>query len=147
EKGLFLKRMGTLLQEGYSMKDALIFLSKIEKGPSINCIQSIQEGMLLGNSFHLELDKLGFPTKVYADIYIASHYRNYRDTIMRSATSLLQELEHKKTLKPLLTYSLLLLLFLLGVLLKMRFLILHHMQQLFGSFATTTEIYSNWLAR
>ena len=147
EKGLFLKRMGTLLQEGYSMKDALIFLSKIEKGPSINWIQSIQEGMLLGNSFHLELEKLGFPTKVCAQIYFASHYGNYGQTIMRCGDQLLKELEHKKKLKSLLTYPLLLILFLLGMLLMMRFLILPHMEELFASFDTTTEIYSNWIVR
>src|SRR5699024_6695823 len=95
EKGLFLKRMGTLLQEVYSMKDAGIILSQSEKGPSITWIQCIQGSILLGNPFHLELEKLGFTTKVCAQIYFASHYGNYGQTIMRCGDQLLKEFEHK----------------------------------------------------
>lgn len=147
EKGVFLKRIGALLEEGYSMKDALVFLSKIEKDISGKWVVSIQKGMLLGNSFHSELEKLGFPTKVCAQIYFASHYGDYGQTINRCGEQLLKELNQKKKLKSLLTYPLLLLAFLLGMLLMMRFLILPHMEVLFISFDTTTEIDSNWIVQ
>ena len=147
EKGLFLKRIGTLLEEGYSMKDALTFLSKIEKETAKNWILSIQEGMLLGQPFHLELEKLNFPTKVCAQIYFASHYGDYAQTITRCGDQLLKELEQKKKFKSLLTYPLLLLAFLLGMLLMMRFLILPHMEVLFKNFDTTTEAFSNGIVR
>src|SRR5699024_5344378 len=145
EKGVFLKRMGTLIEEGYSMKDALSFLSKIEKNMSKEWVISIQESMLLGNPFHSGLEKLDFSTKVCAQIYFASHYGNYVQTITRCGEQLLKELEQKKKLHSHLMYPLLLIAFLLGMLLFMRFLILPHMETLFSSFDTTTEVYSNWI--
>ena len=94
---------------------------KNRKGAIYKLDTIYSRGHALGNSFHLELEKLGFPTKVCAQIYFASHYGNYGQTIMRCGDQLLKELEHKKKLKSLLTYPLLLILFLLGMLLMMRF--------------------------
>lgn len=143
EKGIFLKRIGTLLEEGYSIRDALAFLSKIEKGFSKKWIEEIQRGMLLGHSFHKELENNGFPTKVCGQIYFASHYGDYGQTITRCGEQLLKELDKKKKMRSLLTYPLLLVFFLFGMLLMMRFLILPHMETLFISLESTTEIYSN----
>lgn len=147
EKGVFLKRLGTLLEEGYSIKDALDFLLKIEKNATKEWIKMIQKGMLMGNALHEELDNLAFPTKTCAQIYFASHYGDYGQTIARCGEQLLQELEKKKKLRSLLTYPILLLVFLFGMLLMMRFLILPHMEVLFTNFETTTTMYSNRVVR
>lgn len=147
EKGMLLKRLGMLLEEGYSIKDALEFLLKIEKNTTKEWIKAIQKGMLMGNTLHEELDSLGFPTKICAQIYFASHYGDYGQTITRCGEQLLKELEKQKKLRSLLAYPILLLFFLLGMLMMMRFLILPHMESLFTNFESTTTMYSNGIVR
>ena len=145
EKGTFLKRVGTLLKEGYSIKDALIFLEKIEKNVSKTWVKAIQEGLNSGSSLHEELEKVGFSTKICAQIYLAYQYGNYAETITRSGEQLLAELEQEKKFRSLLAYPLLLILFLVGMLLLMRFLILPHMEVLFSTSHSDVDIYSNWI--
>ena len=145
EKGIFLKRVGMLLEEGYSMKDTLEFLSKIEKGVTKGWIQSIQEGMVLGHAFHEELEKLVFSNKTCAQIYLASQIGNYSQTITQCGEQLLENLEKQKKLRSLATYPLLLVVFLLSMLLFMRFLILPHMESLFIETGSEQSLYSNHL--
>lgn len=145
EKGMFLKRIGTLIEEGYSIKDALEFLLKIEKGHAKEWAKEIQKGMLLGNSFHEELEKIGFSSKVCAQIYFATHYGNYGETITRCGDQLLFEVERRKKFNSLLRYPLLLVGFLFGMLLMMRFLILPHMEVLFISIHSNSDMFSSSL--
>lgn len=147
EKGLFLKRIGTLLEEGYSIKDALEFLVKIEKGDVKEWVENINEGMLSGYSFHEELEKVGFSSKVCSQIYLATHYGNYGETISRCGDQLLLEVEKRKKLNSLLQYPVLLLGFLFGIILMMRFLILPNMEDLYSSIQSESDIYSNKFVR
>src|SRR5690625_7717053 len=102
EKGVFLKRLGTLLEEGYSIKDALAFLLKIEKNATKEWIKMIQKGMLMGNDLNEELDNLAFPTKTCAQIYFACNYGDYGQTIIRSGVQLLYEMDKMNKLSSLL---------------------------------------------
>lgn len=145
EKGMFLKRIGALIEEGYSIKDALEFLLKIEKGHAKEWVKEIQKGMLLGNSFHEELEKIGFSSKVCAQIFFATHYGNYGETITRCGNQLLFEVERRKKFNSLLRYPLLLVGFLFGMLLMMRFLILPHMEVLFTSIHSNSDMFSSSL--
>lgn len=143
EKGLFLKRMGALLEEGYSIKNTLKFIDKFEKDIIKSWIASIQEGLLRGSSFHEELARIGFSSKVCSQIYLASQYGDYAKTISHCGEQLLEQEEMKKKVRSLLSYPAILLLFLLAMLMVMRFLILPNMASLFSSNSTDTNIYSN----
>lgn len=145
EKGIFLKRMGLLLEEGYAIKDALSFLSRIEKGLTKSWIASIQSGLLKGSSFHEELERLGFSSKVCAQIYLASQFGNYGRAITQTGDQLLASLEKQKKLKSLTAYPLILTFFLIGMLLLMRFLILPQMESLFTNTGSGEDLYSNKL--
>lgn len=145
EKGLFLQRMGMLLEEGYSIKDALEFLRKIERGQAHKWVPAIQDGLLKGSSFHEELEKLGFSTKVSAQIYLASQFGNYGKAITLSGEQLLQSLEKQKKFRSLAAYPLILLGFLLGMLMLMRFFVFPHMEVLFSTTGSEQNIYSNGL--
>lgn len=145
EKGLFLKRIGMLLEEGYSIKEALSFLGKIERGHATKWVSAIQKGLLEGSSFHGELEKLGFSTKVCAQIYLAAQFGNYGRAITQSGDQLLQSLEKQKKFQSLAAYPLILLVFLLGMLMLMRFLIFPHMETLFMTTGSGQNIYSNGL--
>ncbi len=145
EKGLFLKRVGSLLEEGYSLKDALLFLGKIENGETKKWIQMIQEGLLKGYTFHHQLEELGFSSKICAQIYLGLQTGTYGHTIAQCGEQLLNGVERQKKFKALTTYPTILVLFLLGMLLLMRLLILPHMENLFASTGSTENMYSNGL--
>lgn len=145
EKGLFLKRVGDLLNEGYSIKNTLHFISKFEKEMIKAWIMSIQDGMLNGSSFHEELAKVGFSSKVCSQIYLASQYGDYGKAISHCGEQLLEQEEMKKKVRSLLSYPIILLLFLFGMLMVMRFLILPTMATLFSSNSMSETIYSNYL--
>ena len=68
DKGLFLKRMGTLIEEGYSIKDSLLFLGKIIQGKGQVWVTEIQTGLLTGETFHKELENVGFSEKTCTQI-------------------------------------------------------------------------------
>ncbi len=145
EKGLFLKRIGGLLEEGYSLKDALHFLGKIEGGETKKWIIKVQEGLHNGYTFHHQLEKLGFSSKICAQIYLGSQIGTYGQTISQCGEQLLHQVERQKKFRSLTTYPVILVLFLLGMLMLMRFLILPHMEQLFSSTGSTLNMYSNRL--
>lgn len=147
DRGLFLKRVGTLLAEGYSIRESLAFLLKIEKGQVQSWIVIIQDGLLTGSPFHKELEKVGFSDKTCAQIYLASQYGNYNRTITQCGEHLLKQVEKKKKMRTLLSYPVFLLLFLFCMLLLMRFLILPHMEALSVSVGFEQNIYSNGIVR
>lgn len=143
EKGLFLKRIGMLLEEGYSIKDALEFLAKIEKGRPYEWTQKIQTGLLTGSSFHKELEKVGFADKVCAQIYLASQYGHYGQTIKQCGEQLLEKNNKQSKLRSLASYPILLLGFLVGMLIVMRVLIFPHMESLLLSVGSSEAVYTN----
>lgn len=147
EKGMFLIRLGSLMDSGYSIKDALRFLKKIEKGMTLKWIEQVEEGMLRGNTFHDELERIGFPNKVCAQIYFASKFGNYNQAMIQCGEQLIDDLERKKKFKTLATYPFILVIFLIGMLLMMRFIILPHMNSLFNSTGSEGNIYSNLIVR
>lgn len=145
EKGLFLKRIGALLVEGYSLKDALHFLEKIEKGETLKWIKKIQKGLLKGYSFHHQLEEIGFSNKICAQIYLGSQTGNYGEIITRCGEQLLERVEKEKKFKSLATYPIILVIFLVGMMLLMRFMVLPHMETLLSSTGSNSNMYSNGL--
>ncbi len=146
-QGLFLKRLGSLLKEGYSVKEALQFLSQFEKGETIEWIEKIQKGMVTGNTLHDELEKCHFPNKICAQIYFASFHGNFGETIANCGKQILAEEEKKKKFRSLISYPIFLLVFLLGMLLMMRFLILPHIEVLILSLESHRTIDENIIIR
>lgn len=143
EKGLFLKRVGELLEEGYSIKHTLEFIDKFEQKTVRGWIASIQTGLLQGSLFHEELAKIGFSSKTCSQIYLASQYGSYGQVIKRCGAQLLEQETMKKKLQSLLSYPIILLVFLVGMLMMMRFLILPNMATMFSTQSEEATIYSN----
>lgn len=147
EKGLFLTRVGKLLEEGYSLKDALNFLEKIEKEDIKTWIKVIQADLETGGTFHETLEKIGYSSKICSQIYFAYQFGDYAKTITRCGQQMLDNVEREKKIRSLLAYPILLVSFLLGMLMLMRFLVLPHMENLFGSTASEESLYSNYIVR
>lgn len=145
ERGSLLKKLGSLLKEGYSIKDSLKFIEKFEKKEVKIWIKQLQEGLGKGHLFHEELAGIGYSNKVCSQIYFASKYGDYSQTIIRCGKDLLAQEKLKKRIRALLSYPFLLLFFLLLALFLMRFLVLPNMENLFFEDKSQINIYTNFL--
>lgn len=146
-KASFLKRLGSLLEEGYSLKKSLTFLKKLEIKDTKKWINQIEESLRKGKTLHGELEKIGFSKKICSQIYLASQYGNYGKCIRQCGEELLEEEKFKKRIKGLLAYPLILLFFLFSMILMMRFLVLPNMEGLFSNQFAKGNIYSNLIVR
>lgn len=145
ERALFLKRLGALLEEGYSIKNSLKFMSMFEKSQTKSWVTSLETGLVKGNALHVELERIGYSNKICSQIYLASRSGAYAKTIVQCGDDLIEQEKFKKRLWSLLSYPFILLAFLLFMLLLMRFLVLPNMQNMLSSNTTETNIYANFL--
>lgn len=145
ERAMFLKRLGALLQEGYSIKNSLKFMSMFEKPQTKVWVSSLEKGLVQGNTLHVELEKIGYSNKICSQIYLASQSGAYAKTILQCGDDLFEQEKFKKRLWSLLSYPFILLSFLFLMLMLMRFLILPNMQNMFSSNKTETNIYADLL--
>lgn len=143
EKGLFLKRIGMLLEDGYAIKDALEFLAKIESGIVYDWTQRLQSELLTGGTFHKALENIGFSDRTCSQIYLAAQYGNYGQTIRQCGEHLLEKNDKRLKLRSLASYPVLLVGFLVGILIVMRVLIFPYMETLLTSMGSSDAVYSN----
>lgn len=147
ERALFLKRLGALLKEGYSIKESLKFMSRFEKEETKRWVTRLQEGLIEGRTLHEELEKIGFSNKICAQIYLANQSADYAHTMVQCGEDLFKQEKLKKKFWSLLSYPLILLAFLFFMLMLMRFLILPNMQNMFLANTTDPTIYGNFLVK
>ncbi|MDN6196245.1 MAG: type II secretion system F family protein, partial [Atopostipes suicloacalis] len=145
QKALFLKRLGSLLEEGYSLKKSLNFMEKFEMNQSQKWINQIQEALIKGKALHEELESIAYSKKICSQIYLASQYGDYGKTIRQCGEDLLVQEKFKKRIRSLLAYPLLLLFFLFSMLMLMRFLVLPNMENLFPTNLSGKNIYASLL--
>lgn len=145
EKGMFLRRLGGLLEEGYSIKQSLKFIEKFEKEPVKTWITQLQKGLMQGQQLHEELEKIGYSSKICSQIYLASQAGNYGEIVKRCGEDMLEQEQFKKKLRSLLAYPCVLFVFLLVMLVLMRFLILPNMENMFADNLSETNIYADFL--
>lgn len=136
EQAHFLKRLGTMLEAGFSLRDALLFLETIEEGEIRSWIQAMKKGLGEGNSVIKILEDLNFPQRICAQLYFASERGQFDRSLTQVGEQMIQLAEKRKELKQLLHYPLILCVFLVGMLLMLRFYLLPHVTQLLTSSGT-----------
>lgn len=136
EQAHFLKRLGTMLEAGFSLRDALLFLETIEEGEMCAWIQAMKKGLGEGNSVIKILEDLNFPHRICAQLYFASERGQFDCALTQVGEQMIQLAEKRKELKQLLHYPLILCVFLIGMLLMLRFYLLPHVTQLLTSSGT-----------
>lgn len=129
-QGLFLKRLGVLLLEGFSIKKALQFLKTISDIEIERWILAIESGMEAGNEFHYELKQLGFSEQVCSQIYFSVVHGNFGETIYHCGEQIINEMDRKKKMQQLLSYPVMLVIFIIGMLFAMRYILLPHIRQI-----------------
>jgi len=132
-QGLFLKRLGTLLIEGFSLKEALQFMNTISERETLIWIESIKSGLKQGHSLHEELKQLNFSDRVCSQIYFSIIHGNFSYAVYQSGSQLLKQVDRRKNLNQILNYPLMLIVFMVGMLLSMRYILLPHITQITSS--------------
>lgn len=132
DQGIFLKRLGGLLTEGYSLKHGLSFLYAIAPKEKKDWIFSIQTGLKQGHAFHEELKRVNFSERTCSQIYLSVIHGQFAETIQRCGRQLIDQVERRKKLMQVIHYPLILLLFIIAMLFAMRFILLPHIQHIVG---------------
>lgn len=143
EQGTFLKRLGTLLEEGFSLKDALSFLSTITSKEKKNWIDSILTGMERGHVLHEELGKIDFPERTCSQLYFAFSHGSFSETVRLCGQQLLDQTQKKKKLLQVIHYPIILLGFMIVMLFSMRYILLPHIRQIANPEASSMD----WIAQ
>ncbi|WP_208558643.1 competence type IV pilus assembly protein ComGB [Marinilactibacillus kalidii] len=135
-QGKFLKRIGTLLCEGLSLKETIAFLQKITDKKQKNWLDQLEKGIRSGQLLHLELKKIGFSERVCTQIYLSTIHGDFAKTIKLSGEQLIDIARRKKKIQSILQYPLMLLLFITVMLFSMRYVLMPHIQRI----ATPEEV-------
>lgn len=126
EKIKLLKMLGELLAEGFSLSEALHFIQIIlskNTDEVAYIIQEVEDGKRLDEP----LVNLNFPTWVTSQIYLAYNHGELATVLLTCGIQLENEMNKRKELSQILVYPAFLMIFLIGMLLMMRYILLPHL--------------------
>lgn len=125
----FLNKLSALMTEGFSLKEALLFLKMILP-KEVQWIQSILEELENGERFDNSLKKHGFSERISSQIYLSFIHGNLTEALAASGNYLEEKEKQRSQLTKLLQYPIFLLLFMIGILMAIRFMILPNYEQM-----------------
>ncbi|GEK91359.1 competence protein CglB [Alkalibacterium kapii] len=112
------------------MQETLIFLETIVDKNSKEMIAAIHTEVSQGELFSIALKKAGFSDVVCSQLYFSLYHGHLGETAIKSGEQLLKQAEKKKKMKAVLNYPAILFLFVVMMLLAMRFILLPHINDL-----------------
>lgn len=130
QHGRFLKRCGQLLLDGFSLQEALVFLETIEDTDAKEMIETVHTEVSRGELFSSALKKAGFSDVICAQLYFSLFHGQLAQTTLKAGNQLLKQTEKKRKIRTILQYPIVLLLFVMIMLLAMRFILLPHINEL-----------------
>lgn len=119
----FMKMLSELLYEGFSMKEALDFLTLILDSQK-KWIPIIKQKLEAGNPLDQGMEEAGFPKWVTSQIFLSQEHGLLAAALSNASEQLDNERKKKQELLSLLHYPLFLSVFLVGMLLAVRFILL-----------------------
>lgn len=138
----FLIKLSSLVQEGFTLGEALTFLARIMPKEAI-WIQMIIQQLENGERFDEAIRNHGFPERVCSQIYLSLIHGRFAFALNSSGKYLSDREKQKKELIKLLQYPFILLIFMLGILMAMRIVLLPSFEELYD----TTDQNLSWLNR
>lgn len=141
-QGAFLMKLSSLVQEGFTLGEALEFLIKIMPKEE-TWIQLITNQLENGDRFDEAIRTLGFPERVCSQIYLSLIHGRFSYALNLSGKYLSDKEKQKKDLIKLLHYPFILLLFMSGILLAMRVVLLPSFELLYD----TSDQNLSWINR
>lgn len=135
----FMKMLSELLDEGFSMKDALDFLTLIFD-PDKRWIPLIKQRLEAGDRLDQGMGEAGFPKWITSQIFLSQEHGLLATSLLSASDQLENERKKKKELFSLLHYPLFLTVFLVGMLLAVRFILLPNFSAYQGGSNTSIAI-------
>lgn len=125
----FLTMLGQLLDQGFSMKESLVFLHIVlgKKNPWIADVTSHLEA---GHRLDEALKDQQFPAWICSQLYFAHHHGHLAESLIQCGKQMQIELDRQKELGSLLTYPIFLIMFMVGMLMALRFILLPQFQSM-----------------
>ncbi|MGV3464117.1 MAG: competence type IV pilus assembly protein ComGB [Heyndrickxia sp.] len=132
EQGIFLNRLGDMLQNGYSMADAIDFLGRINKKDrpfTGDMLIKLQNGIAIHEIF----SEKHFDKKACAQMFFAEKHGNISFALKEAGNYLVRKDNERKTIIKLLQYPLILIGILILVLFLLKTLLLSQFADLYTS--------------
>ena len=138
----FLTKLASLIQEGFTLREALTFLATIMPKEA-HWIQLILHELENGQRFDEALRNQGFSERISSQIYLSLIHGQFSEALGASGQYLETKNKQKQQLMKLLQYPLVLLLFMVGILIAMRLVLLPSFRQLYDTSAQSVS----WINR
>ncbi|MGM0844266.1 MAG: competence type IV pilus assembly protein ComGB [Bacillota bacterium] len=139
DQGTFLKRLGEMLHIGYSLTEAIefIFIGHYQAQESTK--QKMLYQLQNGSSLSATLQSAGLPLQVCSQIYFAERHGRIAETLIQSGEYIIARQKDKEALLKVLTYPLVLVFILIGVLILLNSVLFPQFQILYSSLGYSPE--------
>lgn len=145
KQSVFLKRLGVLLQNGYSMQSALEFLKLQENNLYFESIDRCIINLSNGESIHQTFTNLRFHPEVLGYIFYAERHGDIPSTFMKAGNLLERKSSQQQQLVKILKYPMFLI-FISGVLLSFFYsILLPRFKSIFQSSETEESIFLQFI--
>ncbi|RIW31072.1 type II secretion system F family protein [Bacillus salacetis] len=136
-QGTFLKRLGELLANGYSLTEAIEFVF-IGHYPRKDFLKTKMLALLQdGSSLSDTLKSAGLPLHVCSQIYFAERHGSMAETLISAGDYLAARQKDRQALMKVMTYPIILVLILTGVMVLLKNVLLPQFQVLYSSLGYT----------
>ncbi|WP_161568273.1 competence type IV pilus assembly protein ComGB [Anaerobacillus alkaliphilus] len=106
QKAEFLIRIGTLLEQGYTITEGVNFFSKYQKENQKPLLRELLDNLHRGVTISKALEVLSLPQHIIGFVYLAEHYGNLPSGLIDGGNLLKKSEELKEKLQKLLKYPL-----------------------------------------
>ena len=122
-------KLSFLINEGFTLKDALSFVATIMP-KEVEWIEQIIKKLEVGERMDVILKNISFPERISAQIYLSMVHGNFSGTLWLCGKYIENKIKQQQQLFKLLQYPILLLGFMTSILLAMRMILLPNFAQL-----------------
>ncbi|WP_243290544.1 competence type IV pilus assembly protein ComGB [Bacillus sp. FJAT-47783] len=136
-----LKRISDLLEQGYSLNEAITFTMLHLPPPLKRDMKACVQTLTKGNSLRSALQQLGFHRHVLSYLYFAENYGDVKRALHESSRLLNKQLLHAEKAKQILRYPLFLLLFMGMILYAVETIIAPQFIQMYESMNVRSSIF------
>ncbi|MDM5189954.1 competence type IV pilus assembly protein ComGB [Bacillus sp. DX4.1] len=145
EQVLLLKRLGELLEKGYSLLHALEFLQFQLSSQKQIQLQYIAEELKKGKSLHDAFHQLMFHPDILSYLFYAQRHGDVSFALQQGSVLLHRKDKHQKDMMKVLRYPIFLSLFLVGILLVFNLVLLPQFSTLYSSLQASSSSFTDYI--
>lgn len=134
DQGKFLKRLGDLLQKGYSFSEAIDFLLLPKEKNTLKLKKRMMGSLQKGESVSSVINKeLNIPSHVSAQIYFAEHHGQMGHTLSEAGNYLIKRRENQQKIRQVIQYPFMLIIISILMMVLLRKVLFPRFQSLYTS--------------